>query len=187
MCAWDNSPSNNDQTVAEARESLQAMLQSPFPDTSLVAKTVEALEALRSRLATVHQRRFAVAEASQRAAASAAAREAQTQRLDTEIIQAKLQAGELLTERDSVARDLSRARRALTMQDGMDDGLGVVGDGSCAAEEEDLQALVMRVAEEMEKMRVAEKGLVDVVNEINVVRKQKADLEEKMKAAQEEW
>lgn len=191
MCALET-PSSNDDTLTRARESLQALLSAPAPDTDAAARAADALQALRARLQAAQRRRAALADASRCAASAAAAAADHTRRIDSELIAAKLQAGELLTERDSIARDLARARRALAR---LDDAVGDAGlaqpeagsTDAAAQGEESLEALVARVADEMERMSVAEKMLVEVVDEINAVKKRRAELEEKVRAAQEEW
>lgn len=171
--------SESNQTVAQAGEALRAML-SPSPDALQVAKTVQALEELRIHLSVANETRISAEKASQDATASVTAIKEQMAQLDTDIIQAKLEVGELLTARDSVARDLARARRTFEGLDGE-----VMGPEN--EEGEGVEDLFMHIANEMEKMKVAEEQLVKVVDDINVVRKGREQLERKMKAAQEDW
>lgn len=109
-----------------------------------------------------------------------------------------MDAGELLAERDSVARDLARARRSFERLDvsveemrkedreRMKNGQSV-GESRQQRDDEEMQRLLRVATAEMERMRIAEKRLVDVVEELNEVRKCKLELQEKIKVAQEEW
>lgn len=192
MCALEKRTSSSDAAVTRARESLQALLRTSSPALSEISIAVEALETLKLRLQAAQRARLSLREATRSASASAAANVAHTERLDSEIIRAKLEAGELLTERDTVARDLARARRTLErldesvkeMRESEDVGEGKTGE---MEEREDEARMTRNVADELERMRLAQKGLVEVVEEINKVRKRREELQEKVKKANEEW
>lgn len=193
MCALEKGATSPDEALARAKESLQALLQTSAPAPSEVSIAVEALETLKLRLEEARQARARLREASRVADEAAASTAAHTERLDSEIIGAKLEAGEVLTERDRIARDLARARRTLErldeevkeMREAELQGENKLRD-EVADRGEDLK-MEKQVSEELEQLAVAEKALVDVVEQIGQVRKKREELKEKLKMAQEEW
>lgn len=198
MCAFEEPASTDNPAITRARDALQLLIHTSPPSAQQISAAIDALESLRARLSTAQRIRHSVRESTQKQAVERAAVAAHLHRLDSEIIQAKMDAGELLAERDSVARDLARARRSFERLDvsveemrkedreRMKNGQSV-GESRQQRDDEEVQRLLRVATAEMERMRIAEKRLVDVVEELNEVRKCKLELQEKIKVAQEEW
>lgn len=132
-------------------------------------------------------------------------------RIDQAIIDARVTAGDLGMTRDSLARDVVRAKRALGALD-REEGSDGTGAGSLvndvvnhgigsdvsrrrsssrlSSDDPDdviLAPLQRQLTEEIKNLKLAEVQLVNVVDEINRVKKIRADLRRKMKDAEREW
>ena len=213
---------SDERTVASAHESLTTVLRKDSCTPEEISLALEYLSELKSRVMEVGERRPALQSELDRFSEASEASSVQQQRIDQDIIDAKLKVSELLSEKDSIARDLARARRALNEAEedletpvsgstndhansatapqdsrrlgGRDQGAN--GTISAAAEsggfndledEEDVDALQKILANEMERLRIAQEKLVSVVDDTNSARKKRAELQEKVNAAQEEW
>lgn len=198
MCALEKPASTGDPAVIRARDALQLLIHASPPDAQQVSAAIDALESLRARLSTAQRVRHSLRESTRRQTAERAAAASHLHQLDSDIIQTKMGAGELLTERDSVARDLARARRSFERLDASVEEMRKedrervkkgqsIGESREHRDNEEVQRLLRISTGEIERMRIAEKRLVDVVEDLNEVRKRKLELQEKIKMAQEEW
>eukprot|EP00177_Eucheuma_denticulatum_P000223 GFKZ01000382.1.p1 GENE.GFKZ01000382.1~~GFKZ01000382.1.p1 ORF type:complete len:198 (+),score=50.66 GFKZ01000382.1:271-864(+) len=197
MCALEKSVCTEDAAVNRARDALQGLIHTPNPAASQISTAIDALEKLRARLSTAQHIRKSIRQSAAKQATRKADEDAHLNRLDSEIIQAKMEVGELLTERDLVARDLGRARRTLERLDASVEEMRKEkrerkreernSGGSALSDEQKVQKLLKATKEDMFRMRDAEERLVKVVEQLDVVRKRKAELQEKVRMAQEEW
>lgn len=193
MCALENAMFSSEDVLTQAKESLQVLLRTTKPAPSEVSVAVESLERLKSRLGDARRARIALREETVRATEAASSITADTERIDRNIIDAKLQAGELLSERDRVARDLARARQKLArldesvkeMQEAKNRGEESSGDEMSEREEEVRRGRIAK--SELERLKSAEKELAEVTGQLGQVRKRREDLKEKLRMAQEEW
>ncbi|CDF35841.1 unnamed protein product [Chondrus crispus] len=184
---------SSEDVLTQAKESLQVLLRTTKPAPSEVSVAVESLERLKSRLGDARRARIALREETVRATEAASSITADTERIDRNIIDAKLQAGELLSERDRVARDLARARRKLArldesvkeMQAARDRGEESSGDEMSEREEEVRRGRIAK--SELERLKSAEKELAEVTGQLGQVRRRREDLKEKLRMAQDEW
>lgn len=201
MCALKKHISTEDPAIIHARDALQLLINASPPDAQEISTAIDALETLRARLSTARHVHQSVRESKRRQIDQRDATAAHLHRLDSEIIQAKMDASELLSERDSVARDLVWAKRSLERLDaGAEEmrreksekerygqnGQNVVG-GRDKGDKEDLERLLRMAEGEMGRMRIVEEKLMDVVEELNGVRKRKLELQEKIRMAHDEW
>lgn len=124
--------------------------------------------------------------------------------LDNDIIATKMKSGDILSRRDEVARDLIRAKKELkrigepvqiTGSDLVKTQEGQLGVARGVQEvhvadiegEHNVETVQAILDEEREKLRLAEMQLVKVADEINAIQKKKAEVQDKVKEAQEEW
>lgn len=193
MCALENGVLSSEGVLKQAKESLQVLLQTTEPAPSEISVAVESLEQLKASLAEARRARIALREETHRATETASSITADTERIDGDIIDAKLQAGELLGERDRVARDLARARRKLAcidesvkeMQEARNKGEESSEDE--VGEAEDEARMERAVTSERERLKRAESRLAEVMKELTRVKKRREEVEEKLRMAQEEW
>lgn len=197
MCALEKPVCTEDPTVIRARDALEELLHNPNPAASQISTAIDALEKLRARLSTARHIRKSVQQSVAKQATLKADEDAHLNRLDSEIIRAKMEVGELLTERDLVARDLGRARRTLERLDASVEEMRKEkrdrkreersAGGAALSNEQKVQKLLKTTREDMARMREAEEHLVHVVEQLDVIRKRKTELQEKVRMAQEEW
>lgn len=180
----------DDATIARAEAALARLLRDPGSDThqSLTTEVDSALRAVRVRLEDAATLRRDAA-----ALAVAPTESAHARAVDAAIIDTKIRAGDAALTKESMMRDLARARRALRTLDGEEElkqnaGHDAVNDGLVEEEEEEeLKRLQQKLEEETKWLYEAEKELVTIVDEMGVVRNKRAELERKMKNAEEEW
>lgn len=145
-----------------------------------IAGTSEALQALRARLGRARGLRARIGMLEREK------NEERVVRVEMGIIAAKVEAGEVLGARDGLRRDVARARRALEVD--RDPGVGGTNGGESEEEgEEGCIILEKRAAAEIARLRVVEQELLSVTEEIDAIRKRRAELQKKVLEAQEEW
>lgn len=117
MCARDgagNTPSLMDeQTIARAEEGLTRLTESGQITEGMVREAESALRLLRDRVKNAHARRQNLRAQSVELERQALRSETHHRQVDRAIIDARIRAGDMLMARDSLARDVVRARRAL--------------------------------------------------------------------------
>ncbi|PXF48712.1 hypothetical protein BWQ96_01564 [Gracilariopsis chorda] len=132
MCACestDNKTSVSDEELAkEAAESLKVLLDTEQVQPNDISVALDALTRLRDKLEHNEQERERLESEIRRNRALIDKAKSHQERLDHEIIEAKLQSSELLAARDAVARDLARAKKALEADNEADDLSHVLSD-----------------------------------------------------------
>lgn len=180
------------------------------PDEKTVDDAEGALRSLRTRIKHEGMRHQMRNEEMARLQNMLATTDDTQSRIDQAIIDARVTAGDLGMTRDSLARDVVRAKRALgaldleessddilpneSTNDMMTNGLnnGASRRQSHAKISSDdydvvLAPLHRQLADEIKNLKMTELQLVNVVDEINRVKKIRADLRRKMKDAEREW
>ncbi|KAI0564915.1 hypothetical protein FGB62_22g363 [Gracilaria domingensis] len=132
MCACELSDvedtTSDERIVSEATESLSTLLRTEEVQPDDVSRAMDTLLRLRERLEQSEQEREDLEEQITRHRAVIDEAKSHQERLDHEIIEAKLQASELLAVRDAIARDLTRAKKALEADEEADDQLAASVD-----------------------------------------------------------
>ncbi|CAN8068025.1 unnamed protein product [Agarophyton chilense] len=133
MCAgelseYEATTTSDEQIVAEAAESLSTLLKTDEVQSEDISRAVHTLSRLRERLEQSEEEREDLEEQINRHRAIIDNAKSHQERLDHEIIEAKLQSSELLAVRDAIARDLARAKRALEADEETDDQLAASAD-----------------------------------------------------------
>lgn len=117
MCAFESlettATDSDEYIVAQALESMSALLHAETIGPDEISKALETLTALKKRLEEAEQEKLKLEAQIQRDRNTIENRTSHQQRLDHEIIEAKMQASELLASRDTIARDLARANKSL--------------------------------------------------------------------------
>lgn len=125
MCACestDNKTSVSDEELAEeAAESLKVLLNTEQAQLSDISTALDALTRLKDKLEQNEQEQERLESEIRRNSAIIEKATSHQERLDHEIIEAKLKLSELLALRDAVACDLARAKKALEEDDEVDD------------------------------------------------------------------
>lgn len=113
-------------------------------------------------------------------------------RVDQEIVAAKVGAVELFEERDQVRRDLARAKAALEEIEQFEkeeggDSSEVPDRESQQSQAEKVQAVEDELVEALSALRGYEEQLLVTTEEVEEVRKRKETLQGKLNSAQGEW
>eukprot|EP00178_Gracilaria_changii_P021725 TRINITY_DN64432_c0_g1_i1.p1 TRINITY_DN64432_c0_g1~~TRINITY_DN64432_c0_g1_i1.p1 ORF type:complete len:228 (+),score=59.95 TRINITY_DN64432_c0_g1_i1:617-1300(+) len=132
MCACELSDvedtTSDERVVSEAAESLSTLLKTEQVQPDDISRAMETLARLKERLEQTEQEREDLEQQIRRHRTVIEDAKSHQERLDHEIIEAKLQASELLAVRDAIARDLARAKRALEADEEADDQLAASVD-----------------------------------------------------------
>lgn len=198
------------RTARTVRRLLEAVGGSP--DERTVDNAEIALSKLRARIKHEGMRHQMRNEELARLRSMLATTDDTQSRIDQAIIDARVTAGDLGMTRDALARDVVRAKRALGALDREDSSEDTPLHASTAPDDaanlfnrdasrrqsssristEELTGVALaplhrELNDEIKNLKVAELRLVDVVDEINRVKKIRADLRRKMKDAEREW
>lgn len=196
------------RTARTVRRLLEAVGGSP--DEKTVDDAEGALRSLRTRIKHEGMRHQLRNEEMARLQSMLATTDDTQSRIDQAIIDARVTAGDLGMTRDSLARDVVRAKRALgalDLEESSDDILPnesskeIITNGlnngasrrqshsRISSDDYDvvLAPLHRQLAEEIKNLKMTELQLVNVVDEINRVKKIRAELRRKMKDAEREW
>lgn len=183
----------DEMPAIEAAKALQELIDVNNPSSDQISNAIDGLERLRARLSTAQKVRRSLREHMKREMMEKSEQEEHLKRLDSDIIEAKMKVGETLAEKDTVARDLIRARRnkerlnelerEMRLEEKERENMGLGG----MSEEEYVLRMENLVKEEMIKLHTAQNELGRVEDDLEKVRLRCKDLQEKIKVAQDEW
>lgn len=207
MCGRDSSVNTtslmDEQKILRAENGLTNLLETSDITDSMVNEAEKALRLLCDRVKNARTRRQHLCLQNEQLQNTITSCEERQRQVDQDIINARISAGDTLMTRDALARDVVRARRALDAADISEDQSDNSQDGrqksweqlatgmndisSDGDNDDELRRLRSVLAEEMGKLNLAEKQLVDVVDEITRIRKKRTELHAKMRDAEQEW
>lgn len=118
MCAFEKGresvSASDERVISRTRESLASLLQPDNAGTEAASVAIDTLISLKTRLASIRRKRADLLAETEKNSTVLASAKSHHERLDRDIIEAKMEVGELLSARDGVARDLARAKRTLS-------------------------------------------------------------------------
>lgn len=190
----------DEHMVQRAEESLTKMLNSDKISEATVEEAECALRDLRERLMRTRAQREEIRAQNENILQTRAAAEEHHQQIDHDIIETKVREGDMQMTRDCLARDVGRARRALKELDETPRASEIANNRSADWEQlarlstsvdleddEELSKMKGKLADEVTKLKMTERQLVEVADEITRVRKKRSEIQRMMKDAEQEW
>lgn len=188
-----NEQEHHQQLLTSSTTALRSLTISSETADRSVRDATSALTELLSQVTASRQARDELARSERRYKQRNDRALNELQRVEQEIVQAKVGAVELFEERDQVKREMARAKQLLEeikeLERGEAERKEDVAKDEAALEkqEKEVQGLEKKVAETMHAFGGLENGLLTTTDELDTLRKKKEKLRGKMSDTTGEW